>query len=392
MRLPLLAMAIIIIINLMVDCFMYVRLRKSWCNPMWARTQLWSAIACYLYFVVIVLMPHRTVGNSSLVVKMWLLYGYFTLYIPKYIYSIFTLVSLTPELFRHKSWKWLSLSGAVIGAIVFVALWWGALVTRYNIQVNHVTVHYTNLPASFDGYRVVQFSDFHVGSYGKDTTFVNNVIDSINALHPDLIVFTGDIVNRETDELIPFVTALSRLRARDGVYSILGNHDYGDYRDWQSPQAKADNMKLMYALQKKMGWHMLNNAHVMLHSASDSIALIGVENWGDPPFKTYGNLHKAYSNLNDSVFKILLTHNPAHWKAEVLPETNIDLSLSGHTHAMQTMIGGFSPAEWRYEEWGGLYEEKRQQLYVNIGLGEVGIPSRIGATPEITLITLKNGK
>ena len=207
------------------------------------------------------------------------------------------------------------------------------------------------------------------------------------------MLFTGDIVNRRTDELLPQVKPLSRLKAADGVYSILGNHDYGDYKKWPSAEMKSENMDMMYRLQRDMGWNLMNNRSEYIRRGNDSIALIGVENWGDPPFTVYGDLDKAYPMQSDSTFKILMTHNPAHWSEKIADNdtVNIALSLSGHTHAMQCQIGSWSPAEWRYDNWGGLYDDlsSRHKLYVNIGLGTVALPARIGATPEITVLTLR---
>jgi predicted MPP superfamily phosphohydrolase len=219
------------------------------------------------------------------------------------------------------------------------------------------------------------------------------VLDSLRQLSPDLIVFTGDIVNRRTDELHPFVETLSNISAPYGVYSILGNHDYGDYCDWPSDEAKRQNLDELISLENQMGWKMLNNETAFIHLAADSIALIGVENVGDPPFHTYGDLDKAYPTLDDGVTKILLSHNPAHWVDDICdaPDKNIALTLSGHTHAMQMAFGRISPAIFRYKTWGGLYNDNdNHSLYVNIGIGTVGFPARIGATPEITLFTLKS--
>ena len=233
-------------------------------------------------------------------------------------------------------------------------------------------------------------------------------MDSINALQPDLIVFTGDIVNRETSELEPFITVLSRLKAKDGVVSILGNHDYGDYVDWKNREDRERNNRRLAFYQKEMGWDLVNNGRRFLTRGNDSIMVVGVENWGDPPFPTYGDLDKALSpsadslyHQNDSRYKILLTHNPEHWNRIVSHETNIALTLSGHTHAMQMMIDiwgwKWSPAKYRYELWGGMYERlndngESTKLYVNIGAGEVGMPARIlGAYPEITFFTLRHG-
>ena len=210
-----------------------------------------------------------------------------------------------------------------------------------------------------------------------------------------------------TEELKPFISVLSRLKAPDGVLSILGNHDYGDYVDWSNPDDRLANNRELAADQERMGWDLLNNTRRFISKGSDSIMVIGVENIGDPPFPTYGDLEKALPASSDSIyhqndtrFKILMTHNPAHWDKEVSHTTNIDLSLAGHTHAMQMMIkiGGWewSPAKFRYEQWGGMYERlndrgHKTRLYVNIGAGEVGMPSRIlNAYPEITLFTLKH--
>ena len=200
-------------------------------------------------------------------------------------------------------------------------------------------------------------------------------------------------MNRQTDEAEPYIATLGRLHARDGVYSILGNHDYGDYKSWETPEAKMRNLQYMGEVQAKMGWHLMNNCDTCIKLGSDSITIIGVENWGEPPFSQYGKLSVAHPTLNDSNFKILLSHNPRHWRGEVLPLSNIDLMLAGHTHAMQIELDIFghrlSPSAWIYPEWGGVYKEDGQILYVNIGIGEVAMPMRIGATPEITVITLK---
>ena len=294
--------------------------------------------------------------------------------------------------FKHR-WKFVSMCGIALSFITFGFMWWGALINRYDINVNEVDVEIVNLPESFDGYRVAQISDLHLGTYQKDTLFISTLVDSINNLDVDVVVFTGDIVNRTTNELAPFITTLSRIKARDGVYSILGNHDYGDYSDWASDEDKKANNDLMRDYQCKMGWNLLLNETRYLKRGNDSIAVIGVENVGDPPFKNYGSLKDAYPNLNDSTVKILLSHNPAHWEREISNhnERNIALTLSGHTHAMQISLLGISPASFRYKYWSGLYadDSNRQKLYVNVGVGTVAMPMRIGANPEITILKLK---
>ena len=209
-----------------------------------------------------------------------------------------------------------------------------------------------------------------------------------------MVLFTGDIVNRHTSELRPFVSTLSRIKAP--VYSVLGNHDYGDYYHWADATAKEANQQELYTLQREMGWQLLNNESRTLRRGNDSIVVIGVENIGDPPFPVYGDLDAAYpGDLDDPSFKILMSHNPAHWVEDIKdsPDKNIALTLAGHTHAMQVELFGLSPAAFRYDTWAGMYADtdSAHRLYVNIGLGEVGIPARIGATPEITQITLRSG-
>jgi len=341
-------------------------------------------------------IPRRSGSDEELRSVMWILFGFFSIYAPKILFTIIDLTASIPVLWRSKRIKAISAGGAALAVIVFLAMWWGALVNRYRIQVREIEVTVKNLPEVFDGYRMIQFSDIHVGSYGADTAYVSRVVDKINSLDGDVILFTGDIVNRRTDELLPFVRTFSRLKAPDGVFSILGNHDYGDYSSWPTPRHKELNMQLMDSLQAAMGWRLLRNEHEFIYHGNDSIALIGVENVGDPPFTVYGSLPDSYPDLSDNTPKLLMTHNPAHWRQEISDNGNINiaLTLAGHTHAMQVELFGVSPAALRYPEWGGMYTDNagKHYLYVNIGIGTVALPMRVGATPEITAITLRTSK
>lgn len=407
MRLPSLMMIALIILSL-VDDFGIWRLardhfhrkRRTWTVCWWG-----FAVVCYILLAIILAMPRRS-ENVDILVTMWMLYAYLTIYASKTVALLFGLLGQLPRLFKRKTRNSILWLGLPFGALTFIVMWWGALVTRHEIDVREVNIVSSKIPVSFNGYKIVQISDMHVGTWGNDTVFISHLVDSVLAQKPDLIVFTGDIVNRQTHELQPFLATLSRLQAPDGTLSILGNHDYGDYITWDSPSDREANNKLLAEWEKSMGWKLLNNEHVYLVKGNDSIPVIGVENWGEPPFHQYGHLEDAYPfspdsihNLNDARFKILLSHNPEHWRQEVSHKTNIDLTLSGHTHAMQFRISlgdnEWSPAKWKYEEWGGLYEKNNDngvptQIYVNIGSGEVGMPFRIGATPEITVINLWN--
>lgn len=388
-------MLVVILINMTIDFYLYRIIKKRTKSAFLSKVHVISSLLFLVFIIVGISIPRRTGSDSALMSIMWILYGYFSIYLPKILFLIFDSLASIPVLWTKGRVKFLSWIGGILAIFVFPLMWWGALINRYNIDVVEEEIKIADLPSAFDGYRVLQFSDLHVGSYDKDTTFIKKVVNEINSQKVDAIVFTGDIVNRRTDELIPFIETLSQLRATDGVYSILGNHDYGEYCNWESEKAKSDNLELLHRLQRDMGWQLLLNESKIVYRGNDSIAIIGVENWGEPPFPIYGDLTKSYTSLNDSVTKILLTHNPEHWRKEIKDnaDVNIALSLSGHTHAMQLSLCGISPASWRYSTWGGKYEdEKGQTLYVNIGLGTVLIPTRIGATPEITILTLRRSE
>ncbi len=388
MRLQYIPLLIVILLNVGVDYYIARGLRGFL-----KKAHIAVSILMFAVIVAVLLMPVRSSGGAVIIAAMWMLFTYLTVYASKYVYIIFSLLSRLPRLWKGRRWKWLNFAGIVLGCITFLAMWWGALVNRFNIDVERVTVEIPDLPDQFDGYTIVQLSDLHVGTYGTDTTYLHKVVERVNTLHPDAIMFTGDIVNSRSDELVPHTQVLSRLSAPDGVFSIMGNHDYGDYSSWPSAEAKQENLNLLHRLQKDMGWNLLLNRTDYIRRDSAQIAVIGVENIGDPPFHIYGNLEETYPALGDSITKILLSHNPAHWVKDIAddPAKNIALTLSGHTHAMQLEVGGWSPAVFRYPTWGGLYtsDNSHNKLYVNIGIGTVGMPARIGATPEITLITLK---
>lgn len=388
-------MMIVILINVTVDYYLYKVISRRIKTPLFTKIHVIISALLLIYIIVGISIPRRSGPDSALMSIMWILYSYFSIYLPKILFLTFDSLALIPVLWKKRRVKFLSWIGSVLAILVFVLMWWGALINRYNIDIVEEEIEIADLPSAFDGYRVLQFSDLHVGSYDNDTTFIAEIVNVINSQNVDAIVFTGDIVNRRTDELQPFVEALSQLRATDGVFSILGNHDYGEYCNWENENAKIENLKMLYKLQRDMGWQLLLNENKMIYRGNDSIAIIGVENWGEPPFPVYGDLIKSYISLNDSVTKILLTHNPEHWRKEIKDnsDVNVALSLSGHTHAMQLSLFGLSPASWRYPAWRGKYEDKKGQvLYVNIGLGTVLIPTRIGATPEVTVLTLRKAE
>ena len=279
----------------------------------------------------------------------------------------------------------------VAAVIVAAVVLYASVVEPACQEVKRVEYTSSRLPEGFDGFRMVQLSDLHLGSFALQPGIVRRMVERVNALQPQLILFTGDIVNRRSCELEPFVTILSQLKATYGVYAVLGNHDYGTYYRWPSPEAERENLVQLKQMITDMGWHLLNNEHRFIRCGSDSIALLGVENEGEPPFPQYGDLPRALQGAGEG-FKLLMSHNPIHWRREVLPQSDVDLTLSGHTHAMQCILWGRSLSELKYPEWHGFYYEGSRALYVNIGIGYVGFPFRFNALPEITHFTLHHAQ
>lgn len=282
--------------------------------------------------------------------------------------------------------------GAGLALVFFVLTFYGIIHGRYHYKVTNHSLKFSNLPAAFSGFRVVQISDWHIGSYYGKPEKIADAVNRINALQPDIILFTGDLVNNVSTELDEFVPELIKLQAKYGKYSVLGNHDYGDYVNWKSQEARQDNLNRLKKVQNEIGFNLLNNENIAIEIEGQKIEIVGVENWGLPPFPQHGNLQMALTGSDSTAFKILMSHDPSHWDEEVKSNTDIGLTLSGHTHGMQF---GFilknlkwSPVKLKYPKWAGLYEHEDQKLYVNVGIGYIGFPGRVGMRPEITVIEL----
>ena len=292
--------------------------------------------------------------------------------------------------------KFVSQIALGLAAIPFASILYGVIKGRYNFKVLKYTLTFDDLPAAFDGYKITQISDIHSGSFDNKEK-VNYAIDLINEQASDAILFTGDMVNNEASEMDQWQDSFARLRAKDGKFSVLGNHDYGDYVEWPSPQAKIDNLNRLKEIQKEMDFKLLLNEHHFIEKDGQRLAIVGVENWGEGGFKKAGDLNKAIRGLDKKDFRILMSHDPSHWEFEVKdhPE-HFHLTLSGHTHGMQFGIeipGWFkwSPVKWRYKYWAGIYEDAKQYINVNRGFGYLAFPGRVGIWPEITVIELKKG-
>lgn len=314
--------------------------------------------------------------------------AYMLFVFPKILFMLCSLIGLPFNYLLHWPKTPFVYAGLILATVNAGMILYGTLVGKHRFEIKEVTFQSPRLPEAFDGYRIVQLSDMHIGSWQNNTRALRKMVELVNAQNPDLIVFTGDLVNNRAVELNGCEEILAGLHARDGVYSILGNHDYGPYYHWKTKKDQALNLDDLEKRQADMGWILLNNAHTILRSGNDSIALIGVENEGEPPFSQHGDLPKALQGTGN-LFKVLLSHNPTHWRREVLPQSDVDLMLAGHTHAMQLSVGHHSPSSFVYPEWGGMYNEGERGLYVNVGVGFIGLPFRFGAWPEITVITLR---
>ncbi len=277
-------------------------------------------------------------------------------------------------------------------ALVLPSVWellmvYGFFFGWRHIIVRRATCTSSLLPRAFDGYKVLQLSDIHIGTYLRNRSFIDKLVRIVNDQHADLVVFTGDLVNVSAEEVIPFQHALGQIQARDGIFSIMGNHDYCEYIPVKTEHDIEKNQTVLRYLEGKIGWRLLLNAHALIRRGNSEIAIIGVENISRPPFQDYGDLKKAMAGLPKGMFKILLSHDPSHWRRGVLHQTDIALTLSGHTHAGQIRVGHWSPSRAAYQEWGGKYIEDGSMLYVSTGIGGT-VPFRIGAWPEVNVITL----
>jgi hypothetical protein len=289
--------------------------------------------------------------------------------------------------------RFLSQLGLIVSVVPFAGVLYGVTKGRRNFNLARVPVRSSKLPETFNGLRVVQISDMHLGSYGGDLSVVRKGVDLIMAEGPDLILFTGDLVNDFAEEAEPFIAELARMQAPLGKFSILGNHDYSDYPKWDSPELKAKNLEKLKRIHAEMGFRLLLDEHLPLERDGERIGLLGVQNWGHR-FQQYGDLQKTMRGSESFAYRILMSHDPTHWEHQV-QGTGIDLTLSGHTHGAQlgVKLGSttYSPAQWVYKHWAGLYAEGDQQLYVNRGFGFIGFPGRVGMPPEITVLELTRG-
>lgn len=406
---------IVVLIMLLIDIYVFMAVRTVTQNSS-ERTRM---IVYSIYWIIsaaglitIILFPYVDAFQTNIAFRNYVFAMLAGLFFAKLLASTFFLVDdvrrgvmwliaqFTPardiktasegtSLSRSAFLSWL---GIGIGGGLFTTLLYG-FSNKYNYSVKKIKLSYQNLPDAFKGLRIVHVSDIHSGSF-TDKTAVENGVKMVLDHKPDLILFTGDLVNDKADEMHDYMDVFNNFNAPLGVYSTLGNHDYGDYISWPSEEAKKANLERLKDIHGQLGWRLLMNEHVVIEKDNQQIALLGIENWSAfGNFPKYGKMHEAYPGTEKYPFKILMSHDPSHWDAEVRTKyPDIDLMLSGHTHGMQFGLENpyfkWSPVQWFYKQWAGLYKDGNQFLYVNRGYGFIGYPGRVGIMPEITLIEL----
>lgn len=367
----------------------YTRHKKH--GRRWRRLLGWLPVALLCgWAVVLALEPNFAPDNKSLLFWFLLFLGIFA--VPRALYALCSFLGWRWCKWRHKRINWGNMIGFLLGVFVVFAVVYGATIGFRKLEVRHVDIAAADLPAAFDGYRIVHFSDIHVGSYtGSDQQILQKMVDSINAQLPDAIMFTGDIQNMEPQELYPVMQILSGLQAPDGVFSVLGNHDYAYYIPSADDAVKTANERETVNRQRQLGWNVLLNEHHAIRRGKDSIVVAGMENLSPAPYPHKGNAREAMSGVRKGAFTIMLEHDPWAWETDILPNSDAQLTLSGHTHGGQFALFGWSPMELLNRRGGGLYSEDGRNMYVSKGVGGF-IPFRFGATGEVVVITLHRAK
>jgi predicted MPP superfamily phosphohydrolase len=385
---------------LMVELLSYfgIRLRINHVHNSIPRylNSIYIAVSFFAFGIMIFTFSNPVLIRHSHYYLFLYLISYLNL-VPKFFLAFMTIISFLLRWLFGKRVQMLIISGSLILSLgIFIVIGYAFLLGRYNIHVEQKDLYFDELPQQLEGLKIVQLSDIHLGSFGGNPTVMNETVKLVNILKPDLLLFTGDIVNNFSDEIEGFEPYLQALSANYGKYAIMGNHDYGDYSSWPDSSIKNQNLAKIREGLVKNGFKLLLNKWVKIEVQDTSFALIGVENWGHPPFKKYANLDQAMAGIPQKYFRILMTHDPEHWNSIVVPNTDIPLTLAGHTHGGQfgIKIAGieFSPIYLTQKKWGGLYRSDNQLLYVNRGLGTIAFQGRIEMRPEITVITIHQAK
>lgn len=378
---------LLVLILVLPDAYIYLLYIRKWTTSK-AKRLLWFLPAALLFIAMIIIIctndmkPDHQVWASTFMLVCLLMFA------PKALFAVFDGIGhiVKNHIFR-RCFRIIGMTLAMFSAFLIC---YGYFIGRHQYVVHQQTFYFSDLPQAFDGYRIAQFSDFHAGTFrdGNEND-VKTIVNLINNQRCNAIVFTGDIVNHQSTELDGMKRDLKHLSAPDGVYSIMGNHDYSMYIKYDNEQEREADVEEIHRKERSYGWNLLLNENRVIRHGRDSIAIVGVENDGLPPWPSLGDLPKATEGLRKGTFCVLLSHDPTHWRRSVVPDTDIQLTLSGHTHAGQFKVMGWSPVSLKYDEWSGAYCEGTQILNISDGIGAVLFPFRFGAWPEINVITLK---
>lgn len=400
---------IVVLLLFLLDLYVFQAVRTA--------TQALSPIAqkaIYIFFWLIFIVTAGTLllatasrGTPPSAFKMYFASTLFIIFASKLVIVLFLLVDDSIRLgklvlnnigddapYDASRSKFLSQLGLVVAALPFATAVYGMVKGAYDYRVKRVVLNFPHLPDAFNGFKMLQITDLHTGSFVSQEP-LREAVKLINKQEADVVFFTGDLVNNVASELTNHLDTLKEIKGKQGVFSVLGNHDYGDYVNWGSREAKQQNLNTLIGYQREMGWKLLLNEHHHIEKDGERICILGVENWGNRAgFPKYGNLAKAHTGTEQTSFKVLLSHDPSHWDGEINKTfPDIDLTLSGHTHGMQFGVNipglKWSPVQYVYKQWAGLYQKGKQYLYVNTGLGFLGYPGRVGFLPEITVFELR---
>lgn len=374
---------IVLLILLPELYFEWYRRKRRRRQSKWRRLLNWLPTVFMLIFTIYLAANSNFIPDDMRIIFTYLLL--FGLYVmPKALYALCSLIGLGWRHLTHSRYNWGNLMAFFLVLVFWYIIIYGSTLGPRKFEVKHVDLYFKDLPDSFEGYKIVQFTDVHAGSFiGNDNNLLQRAFDSINAQKPDLIAFTGDLQNLRPQEIYPIQDMLTGLKAADGVVSVLGNHDYSEYID-EDPVIEAANCRETISRQRQCGWQLLLNEHTAIHRGKDSIVIAGEENLEKPARADFA---KTMHNVGKGAFVVMLQHNPRAWDKYIKPSNRVQLTLSGHVHGGQLALFGFHPASLTYKQCCGLYEEDNKALYVSAGIGGV-IPFRFGVSPEIVVITL----
>ncbi len=381
---------LLLVLLFLPDAYIFPKYIRRWTGNWLLRTLYFLPTVLLIAFLVVLMSANDMEPHVQPLVGLFM-FLLLLLCVPKFLFALFDSIGrIFRQTFIRRPFR---ITGLTLAFLSMLIIGYGYFFGRSKFTVTERTYTFNDLPDAFDGYRIAHISDLHAGTFRhgheKDLTRIVNLINSLNC---DAVMFTGDLVNHRSSELIGLDTIFSRIKARDGVFSVMGNHDYSMYMQYPHDSLRQKDVDLLRRYERSYGWTLLSNEHRIIRRGNDSIAIVGVENSGRPPFPSYGDLRAATRGLKKRDFMILLSHDPTHWQREVVPRSNIQLTLSGHTHAGQFRIMGWSPVKHVYDEWSGTYQKDGQTLSITDGIGAVMFPFRFGAWPEVNLIKLKRGK